>query len=84
MAPMLGGGITRNHITGREQPAQMPLPTNEIGGSIKYSIGIANPFRTETENWTDPTIQPTIFHFNQVTGPVYSDRNLNITPREFV
>ena len=47
------------------------LPTTEIGGSVS----ITNTLRAYTENWTDPTIQPTIIHFKQVTGPGHSDPN---------
>ena len=38
-------------------------------------MGIANPFTTDTENRKDPTIQPTIVHFNQATVPGHSDWN---------
>ena len=55
------------------QPDQFLLQT-EIGGSIKFLVGITNPLMTHTENQTDPTIQPTIVHPNQTTGPVQSDR----------
>ena len=48
------------------------LPT-EIGGSAKLSVGIANPFRTHTANWTDSTIQPTIVHSKKATGLGHRD-----------
>ena len=51
-----------------EQRAQILLPTTEIGGSVKYFMSIENPFRTNTENWMDPIIQPTLLQFNQATG----------------
>ena len=54
-----------------EQLAQIFLPTTEIGGFVS----IANTLRTETENWTEPIIQPTIFHLKQENGPGHSDRN---------
>ena len=54
-------------MTGTEKPAQILFQTTEIGGSVKYSMGIENPFRTDTENCTDPTIKPTAVHFNQAT-----------------
>ena len=75
MTTPLGKGITTNRMTSTEKPSQISLPTTEIGGSVKYSMGITNPFRTNKENWTDPTIQPTIVHFNQSTVPVHRDRN---------
>ena len=71
MTTPLGKSITRNMIMGTED--QVLLPT-EIEGSVKFLVGIANPFRTHTANLTDLTIQPIIFHSNQVTGPVHSDR----------
>ena len=58
-----------------EQRAQILLPTTEIGGSVKYFMSIENPFRTNTENWMDPIIQPTLLQFNQATGLGHSDRN---------
>ena len=48
----LGKSITRNWVTGTEQPDQILLPTTEIGGSVS----IVNTLRTDTENWKDPTI----------------------------
>ena len=63
----LGKIITRNRMTGKEQPSQISFPTTEIVGSIKYSMGIADPFRNDIENLTYPTIQKNIVHFNQVT-----------------
>ena len=71
MTTPLGKSITRNMIMGTED--QVLLPT-EIEGSVKFLVGIANPFRTHTANLTDLTIQPIIFHSNQVTGTVHSDR----------
>ena len=56
-----------------EQRAQILLPTTEIGGSVKYFMSIENPFRTNTENWMDPIIQPTLLQFNQATGLGHSD-----------
>ena len=53
-------------MTGSEQPAQISLLT-EIGGSVKFLVCIANPFRTNTDNWMEPLIQPTIFHSNEET-----------------
>ena len=38
-------------------------------------MSIANPFRTDTSNRIDPSIQPTILHFEQATGAEHSDRN---------
>ena len=58
-------------MTGTEQLAHILLLTTEIGGSV----GMANILRTDTENRTDPTIQPTIFHLKQETGPGHSDSN---------
>ena len=55
---LLGKSITRNMVVGTAQPDQISLPT-EIGGFIKFMVGIADPFRTHTENWTGPTIKPT-------------------------
>ena len=68
----IGKRITRNLIMGTEQPAHVSLPT-EIGGHVKFLVGIANSFRNHTENQTDPTIQPIIVHSNQSTRPVHSD-----------
>ena len=59
-------------MTDTEQLAQILLPT-ENGGSVKFSLGIVNSFRTHTENRMDPTIQPTIVHSNQANRPVLSD-----------
>ena len=72
MATTLGKIITMNWMTGTEKPAKILLPTTEIGGSVKYLMGIANPFRTEIANQTDPTIQPTVTHFNQLIGMLHS------------
>ena len=59
-------------MTGTEQPSWVSL-TTEIGGSVKISVGIANPFKTHTENRTEPNIQPTIVHSNQTNRPGHSD-----------
>ena len=56
--------------------ADQVLLNNEIGVYVKLSVGIANPFRNNTENWADHTIKPTIVHFNQYTGPGNSDWDL--------
>ena len=61
--------MTRNWMVGTEQLKQILLPTTEIGGSVI----IANTLRTETENQTDPNIQPTIVHIKQATGEGHSD-----------
>ena len=71
MTTPIGESITSNQMTGREQLAQILLPTTEIGGSVS----IANTIRTDTENWNEPTIQPTIVHLKQVTVAGHSDRN---------
>ena len=75
MATPLGKIITRDWMTGMDQPAQILFPTTEIGESVKYSMGIANPFRTDTENQREPTIKPTIVQFKQETGPGHIYRN---------
>ena len=59
----LGKSIPRNLMIGTEQPDQVSF-TTEIGGSVKFLVDITNPFRTHSENRTDPTIQPTIVHSN--------------------
>ena len=64
-----------NWMTGTKQLSQILFPTTELGGAVKYSMVIANPFRTDTVNPKYTTIQPTIFHFNQETGMGHSDRN---------
>ena len=56
---------------GTEKPDQILLTTIEIGGSVM----ISNTLRTDTENRTDTTIQPTIVHLRKSTGPGQSDRN---------
>ena len=53
-------------MTGTEQLSQVSFPT-EIGWSIKFFVGIANPFRTNTEYQKDPTIQQTTVQSNQGT-----------------
>ena len=55
---------------GTEQLTQMLLPDTETRGSIS----IANALKSDTENQTDLTIQPTVIHIKQVTGPGQSDR----------
>ena len=75
MAATLEKSITRNWMTGMEKTAQILVPTTEIGESIKYSMGISNPFRADTLNRTDPTIQPTTAHCNQAAGLGHSDKN---------
>ena len=71
MATPLEKSITK----GTEKLAQILLTTTEIEGSVKYLMGIANPFRTDKVNRKDPTIQPTIIQSNQATGMVHSDCN---------
>ena len=56
MATPLGKIITRDWMTGMDQPAQILFPTTEIGESVKYSMGIADPLRTDTTNWAESTI----------------------------
>ena len=51
----LGKIITRNLMTGTKNPAQVLLPT-KIGESIKFLVGIANPFRTNTNNLWNPLL----------------------------
>ena len=46
---MLGKNNSSNLMMGTELPAQVLLPT-EIRGSVKFLVGIANPFRTSTVN----------------------------------
>ena len=50
MATFLEKSIHRNRMMGTEQPAQISLTTTEIGGSVKYSMGITDPFRTDIAN----------------------------------
>ena len=73
LTTLLGKIIARNLMTGIEQPAQVSLST-EIGGSVKFSVGITNPFRTNTTNRTDPNIQPTTVHCKQATVLGHSDQ----------
>ena len=40
MANQFGKIITTNRMMGTEQPDQISLPTTEIGGCVKYSMGI--------------------------------------------
>ena len=72
MTTPLGKPPPRNLAT--EQPDQVSLPT-EIGGSVKLSVGIVHPFRTNNANHNNPTIQPTIVHSNQSTSWGHSDWN---------
>ena len=65
-----GKSIPRNLMM--EQPFQVYFLT-EIGGSLKFSVGITQTFRTHRENQNNMTIQPTIVHYNQATGWVHSD-----------
>ena len=53
-------------MTGTEQMDQGSL-LNEIGAPVRLSVGIANLFRTHTENLTDPNVQTIISHYNQET-----------------
>ena len=61
-------------MKGTEKSAQILLP-NEIGRYVKFLVGIVIPFRAHATNFTDPTIKPTIVHYNQVTVPVHSNRD---------
>ena len=56
MATPVGKFVAKNWMTGTEEQYQISLTTNEIRGSMKYSIGIANPFSTDKANWMDSTI----------------------------
>ena len=56
MATTLGKSITRNQITGTEKRSQIFFLITEIGESVKYSMGIADPLRTDTTNWAESTI----------------------------
>ena len=47
-----GKSITRNQITGMDQPDQILFPTAEIGGSISTT----NTLGYDTANQSDPTI----------------------------
>ena len=58
-------------MAGMEQPAQILLPNTEI----RVFVSIVDTLRTDTANQTDLTIQPTIFHLNQATGPGHNERN---------
>ena len=49
MATQLGKSITGNWMTGTEQKSYISLPTTEIVGSVKNSIGVVDPFMTDTE-----------------------------------
>ena len=76
MASQIGKSITSTQMRGTEKPDQISLTTTEIGGSVKYLMGVSNPFRTDKENLTDPTIEPSIIHFKKVTVPGHSDWKL--------
>ena len=75
MATLLQNSFTRIRTMGTKHQDQILLPNTEIVGAVKYLMGIANPFRTDTVNRTDPTIQPTIIQFYQSTVLGHSDRN---------
>ena len=75
MVTLIGKSITRNWMTGTEQTDQISFPATEIEGAVKYPMGIANPFRTDAENRTEPAIKPTIVHSYQATVPVHSNQN---------
>ena len=79
MATPIGKIINRNRMTGMEQPSQISFPATEMGGSVKYSTSIANPFRTDTVNQTDPTIKPTTNQFNQSNIAGHSDRKHSLS-----
>ena len=55
-----------------EQPSQISL-TSEIGGYVKFSVGITHPFRTHRENHNEPTIQLTTVESNQANRRWHSD-----------
>ena len=63
--------VTSNRMTGTEQPAQILLPTTEIGGFVS----IANALSTDTENHKDHTFQPTTVHLKQTTRMGHNDQN---------
>ena len=67
----LGKSITLNLMMSTAQLSQVSLQT-EIAGSVKFLVGIVNPFRTQTANRTDPTIRTTVVHSNQATRPGHS------------
>ena len=48
---------------------------NLLAKSIQMTTPLGKSLRTDTENWTDPTSQSTIFHLNQATGLGHNDRN---------
>ena len=39
------------------------------------TTSLRKSLRTDTANWTYPTIQPTIAHLNQETRPLHNDQN---------
>ena len=45
MATPLEKSVTINCMMVTKQPAKISLPTTEIRGAVKYSMGIANPFK---------------------------------------
>ena len=59
-------------MAGTENPSWFSLPTG-IGGSVKFSVGIANQFRTHIENRMDHAVKSIIVHSNQSTITVHSD-----------
>ena len=63
---------------GKEQLAQILLPTNEKGGSVSTE----NTLKDKAANQTDRNIKPTIVHFKKLTGPGYSEHN-QFTNQEF-
>ena len=67
--------ITSNRMTDTKQPVLILMMTNKIGGAVKHLMGIGKPFRDDTENWTDPTIQATIVHFKKAIRMRHSDWN---------
>ena len=68
----LGKSITNNFMMGMKQPDQVLLLT-EMVGSVKFLVGIMNPFMNHTANLAYPTIQPTIIQSNQETVPEHID-----------
>ena len=51
----------------KSDPKKIPIP------SLNTLLG--KNLRTDTENWTNPTIQPTTIYLKQATGPGHIDRN---------
>ena len=71
MATPIGESNTRNRMMGTEQTAKILLSTTEIGGYVFFE----STLRADTDNRTDPTIQPIIINFKQVTAMGQSDQN---------